>query len=101
MTESNFISLNEAETLTYAYQDSTLSEGQTIAVKFTKSDLETLLGQNGAEGARFYFSLDDEDKLTLVIVAVDGDGNDMTDGYLLDRGYKCPPDCPSGSPLVK
>jgi hypothetical protein len=38
--------------------------------------------------------------LTLVIVGVDANGNDMTAGKIMNRLIKCPNDCPPNSPLM-
>lgn len=97
---SNFISLNDAKALTYAYQNDSISDGQSTAVKFQAQDLNDILDQDDVTGVRFYFSLNSSDKLTLVVVGTNSNGDDLTEGYLLNRGDLCPPSCDTNSPLI-
>lgn len=97
----SFISLSEAQDLTFAYQDSEMAQGQTIALSVDNDMLQQVLDQEGVVGTRFYLSLTDEGKLTLVVVGVNENNEDMTDGLLLDDLDKCPPHCPTSSPLMQ
>ena len=36
---------------------------------------------------------------TLVYLAVDKDGKDMTDGVIAEYAFPCPPDCDASSPF--
>jgi hypothetical protein len=49
---------------------------------------------------RTYFALNDDDKLTIVVVGVDASGADMTDGVLLNRALNCPTTCFTNSELM-
>ncbi|HRY98555.1 MAG TPA: hypothetical protein P5550_05795 [Bacteroidales bacterium] len=100
MPESNFISLSEAQALTFAYQAESGFTSQPRALRFSKQDIQTLLGQEDAVALCLYLGLTSTGKLTLVAVTVDEDNQDMVDSYILDRCYSCPPDCSQDSPLI-
>lgn len=65
------------------------------AVFIGRSLLETLLAQEGAKGIRFYFGLNEQKQLTLVLAAANAEGADMTN-KVGNRGSLCPP---NGDPL--
>jgi hypothetical protein len=44
--------------------------------------------------------LNDLGKLTIVVVGVDSNGNDLANGVLLDKTDDCPSICPINSPLM-
>lgn len=105
---------------------------RTCSIEFEGNDLLAMLAQDGARNIRFYFALHMKDytskkkngtqgqikpHLTLVAVAVDGQGNEMRpagttvppdqgdrvpigvhqartgSGILYEFGFPCPPDC--------
>jgi DNA-directed RNA polymerase sigma subunit (sigma70/sigma32) len=98
---AQIITLQEAQELTFAYQDSSMSVNQTIATSVDKTSILNLLNQPNCEGMRMYFGLDDNNKLTLVIVGTNVQGNDMTSGQILDRMNICPFDCDNNSSLIQ
>ncbi len=98
---AQIITLQEAQELTFAYQDSAMAVNQTIATSVDKTSILNLLNQPNCEGMRIYFGLDDTNKLTLVIVGTNVQGNDMTSGQILDRLTKCPIVCDLNSSLIK
>lgn len=100
MSESNFITLSEAQSLTFAYQHSADFSEQPKALRFTKDDLGTLLNQEGAVEISFYPGLTASGKLTLVAVAVDEENQDMVNAFILNRCLPCPPKCTENSPLI-
>jgi hypothetical protein len=59
------------------------------------------MNQDESEGMRMYYALDDNGKLTLVLVGVDSQGDDLYNGNLMEFGGLCPPDCPVENPLNK
>ena len=65
-----------------------------------KSAYEQLLAQPGVEKVRTYFSLDTNNKLSIVVVGVDAQGEDMTSGVILGDSKHCPYYCPSNSSLM-
>lgn len=66
------------------------------ALFFGRDKLEAILAQPGAMGIRIYFGVNDEAQKALILVGADTEENDQVDGLILDRGYKCPPYCPTG-----
>jgi hypothetical protein len=85
--------------MTHAFQNSSIGSNQTIAGIVDKTNLITLLNQEGCTGVRIYNALNEEGKITFVLVGVNGNNEDMTN-YILDRCYLCPTDCPIDSPLM-
>jgi hypothetical protein len=93
------ITLNEAKSMTHAFQNSTIGSNQTFAGLVDKTNLLTLLNQEGCTGLRIYNALNDDGKITFVLVGVNSNNEDMTN-YILDRLQACPPVCPPDSPLM-
>lgn len=94
------ISLDEAKQMTHAYQNSTQFQGMTIACKIDKEAYQLVMNQPNCVSVRTYFGLNSEEKLTIVVVGVDAEGEDMTDGVLVNRGQDCPNFCNIDSPLM-
>lgn len=67
----------------------------TKAVYYTTDVYQNLLAQTGCVGIRIYNAINDDGKLTNVLVGVDKDGNDMTTGKVYDSGILCPTGCSS------
>jgi hypothetical protein len=66
-----------------------------------RNKIEDILDQSGCMGIRIYNGYVAEDEATnLVLVGVDYDGKDMTDGIILDRLAKCPSICDYTSALM-
>lgn len=89
------ISLENAERIVKARRDA--DRGKPDAERpfaFNRKGLELLLGQQGCVGVRAYPAQHDDGEHTWVLVGVDGEGNDMKSGALLQDPYKCPPFCP-------
>jgi hypothetical protein len=93
--EGEEISLATAEEWTANYR--TANPGAIQAYFYGNSILQDILDQENAVGIRFYYAIDDEDVPQLVLVGVDADGNDLTDGIVADRGCPCPTYCDSGN----
>jgi hypothetical protein len=94
------ITLQLAETLTHAYQNSPDFQGLTIACKIDKDAYQELINQVGCAGVRTYFAINETDDLTIVVVGVDQSGNDITDGIILNKGLNCPTNCGNNSSLM-
>lgn len=97
---SHEITLQEAITLTHAYQNSPQFAGQPKAGLITATAVQELLNQPGCEGVRIYFSLNANNNLTLVLVGTDINEKDMTSGVILEKLKDCPPFCNFDSPLL-
>jgi hypothetical protein len=96
----HIITLSEAETMTHAYQQASQFQGLTVACRIDASAYQEVLAQTGCVGVRTYFALNAKSELTIVVVGVDANGEDMTDGVLLNRAYDCPSACAPNSPLL-
>lgn len=92
--EGEQISLAIASDWTANYRAA--NPGAVRAHFYGNSILQDILDQENCVGIRFYYAIDDENAPQLVLVGVDTDGNDMTDGIVADRGLPCPSNCDSG-----
>lgn len=100
ITGGKIISLGEAVRFTHAFQER--NPEATKAYYAEKELVESLLQQIGCAGIRIYNGYDpDRNKANLVLVGVDKNGNDMTEGIILENLKSCPPDCPKNSSLMK
>ncbi len=102
--QDHHIVLTDAAKLTKAYRDN--PPGPKVkAVAFSRSIIDEMLAQNGCEGIRCYYALNDDGTPTLVITGVDNKGNDIYNGVLAEFGTLCPPWCDdavtSNSPLAR
>jgi len=68
---------------------------------FGRNIFDKILGQAGCVGIRYYYAKKDDGTATLVLVGVDSNGNDLTQGILGEDSFPCPPYCPSPNPLNK
>lgn len=68
---------------------------------FNRSAFDQLLGQPGAAGIRIYRAAHEDGSPTLVMVAVNAEGQDLDgpDGRFAQNSHDCPPDC-AGSSLA-
>jgi hypothetical protein len=98
---SNIINLEQAETETHAYQNNPQFQGLTKSCAIDKNAYEQLLAQPGVEKVRTYFGLDSNNQLSIVVVGVDAQGDDIIYGVILGDDEKCPYYCPINSPLMK
>ena len=99
---AEFITVKEAVKLTHAFQESEFGNSQTISAIFEKEIILQILNQEGCEGIKIYNALNEENKITFVLVGYNKDFNDMTDGYIADKAAICPEQCYGGAtPLIK
>jgi hypothetical protein len=68
---------------------------------FGRSIFDKILAQPGCVGVRYYYAQKDDGTPTLVLVGVDGGGNDIAVGILGEDSFPCPPFCGGPSPLNK
>lgn len=71
----------------------------TKAVYYTTDVYQNLLAQTGCVGIRIYNAINENGKLTNVMIGVDTDGNDMTSGKVYDYGDLTPPLTIAPNPL--
>lgn len=111
---SNLISLEDAIAMTSEYRkekDSILAEGVSpdvlpICETFNKTDFQTVLDQTGCVGVRVYFGMKTGKEISVVVVGVNADDEDMISTVnpayadkILDMGNRCPIVCPPKSDL--
>ena len=74
-----------------------------LSITFPKSEILDLLNQDGAESCRIYFGMTgDENLISLILVAADADGRDIAladENLIIDKGQRCPVNCPEISAL--
>lgn len=99
MSNPHEITLAEAITMTHAYANDPQFTGLSRAVKFPAAAYTDILSQPNCVGIRSYFAIND-DALTVVMVGVDENGDDLTNGKIMERGMVCPTHCHMLSPLM-
>lgn len=98
---THVISLDEAKAMTHAYQNAQQFQGLTVASMIDKEAYQLVMAQSECVNIRTYFALNNEGTLTIVVVGVNANGEDMTDGVLLNMATNCPIYCPEKSELIK
>lgn len=106
---SEFISVTEASSMNAnfrAIRESMLDASYQgndmlpICETFEKSEVLTILNQTGCTGLRAYLGLNEAGQVNLVLVGVNENDEDMLDNsYVLERGIRCPEECPPRSSL--
>lgn len=91
------VSLEGAAALTRGYRE-VAPKGAPIAAMFPRDVFERLLAQPGCAGIRIFSGRNERRDHELVLVGVDQNGNNMTQGELFDFSLPCPPYC--GDPDV-
>lgn len=92
------ISLNDAITL-IARHRSAAAATEVKAHAFARDQLLEVLNQPRCRGLRLYHARGADNAPTLVAVGMDGDGNDLTSGTLLELAMPCPPFCSAANAL--
>ncbi|HPF61429.1 MAG TPA: hypothetical protein PLI93_05135 [Gemmatimonadales bacterium] len=72
-----------------------------LAWSYPSDLIRELCDQAGAGRVRLYLGVNDEDLPTIILLATDDAGKDMTSGIILDYAWPCPPECDSDSPLTR
>lgn len=94
------ITLEEAIGFTHSFQTRNPDELKSFFAGINKLNL--ILKQKGCIGLRIYNGYNTETrKNDLVLVGVDTNGEDITNGVILEDLNPCPPNCPKSSPLIK
>lgn len=93
------ITLDEAVEYTHAFQKNNPDALKAFFVGRNK--INRILEQNDCIGVRIYNGLDAESgKNNLVLVGVDAEGEDITEGIILEKLTPCPKYCAKSSPLI-
>lgn len=99
-TENHVITLDQAVKYVENFKNSPTAP--TIKANyFGKSIFDKILSQPGCVGIRCYYGKNDDGTPNVVLVGVDGGGNDLTGGILGDIGFPCPPFCGAPNQLNK
>jgi len=94
------IALDEAVKFTTSFQERNPNQIKSHFVGGEKVKL--ILQQENCIGIRIYNGYDpDRNEANLVLVGVDKDGEDLTNGVLVERLAACPSECPVKSKLIK
>lgn len=94
------ISLEEAKEFVTAFR--TLYPEEVKAFYVGSNQVKKVLEQENCMGLRMYNGYDEKEKrLNIVIVGVDVNEKDMTDGVILDKSLPCPSYCDISSALMK
>ncbi|MCD6163317.1 MAG: hypothetical protein J7K40_13030 [candidate division Zixibacteria bacterium] len=102
------ISLAEAAKLTKQFQRIAMNEDinnsdlhykSIVAHSFRKTTLISILNQAGCIGIRIYYGLHDDGRPELVLIGIDSQGDDITDGEIAQHSVLCPPFCSSQNEL--
>ncbi len=92
------ISLDAAAAMTKAHRDGGTHRTGDSGAFNAKAVLE-LLQQPGCVGLRYYRGRTKTGEASMVLVGVDGEGNDMVHGIVIDHSLPCPPWCSDGNVL--
>jgi hypothetical protein len=90
--EDHDIMLGDAASLTRNFRE----RAGKNAIKggfFGQAALQQLLDQEGVVGIRYYYGQENDGRPVLVLVGVDATGNDLIEGFILERSVPCPPYC--------
>lgn len=74
----------------------------TMSETFDRDDIQRLLEQPECTQFRVYFGMDGSRNIRAIMVGVDSEGRDILtpgDELIMERGKRCPSDCPPASPL--
>ncbi|MBS1271279.1 MAG: hypothetical protein MAGBODY4_00408 [Candidatus Marinimicrobia bacterium] len=96
--ESHQIPLGEAAEFTARFRSSH-SKDDGIGLFYSKKFLTSVLQEPECVGIRVYFGENADGEPQPVIVGVDKDGNDLTEGIIGELGLPCPPYCSEDNPL--
>lgn len=92
--KSHRVALDEAAAQAKRARDGGIKGGY-----FHRKDLDDLLAQPGCVGIRYYYGRKGDGQDTLIVVGVDKEGNDMTQGVVMEDSFWCPPFCGSANTL--
>ena len=101
---NNFITLQEATELTARFRDNSekmlmpaFKGALANSITFEAQAIKALIDQADCVGFRMYNGMNEDLTVCAVFVGVNEQGEDILNGensIILDKGEKCPPDCP-------
>jgi hypothetical protein len=90
--EDHRIAMSVAKVMTKRYRES-IEDGDRIGGFFGGSNLRDLLAQTGCVGMRYYYGIDSTGNKVLILIGTNADGDDLTQGLILDASIPCPNQC--------
>jgi hypothetical protein len=96
--EGAIITLAEGSEMTANYR-ATINMGETIGHAVGKNLVNAILAQSGCMGIRMYKALNKKGEDQLVLVGVDSNGDDITNGIIVDQSLLCPVVCSKSNSL--
>jgi hypothetical protein len=85
------ITLEAAARMTRRYR--TAAPTGEKAGAFHADQVRALMAQDGCLALRYYHGMHEDGRPAIILVGMDPEGADMTDGVLLEKHYPCPPLC--------
>lgn len=73
-----------------------------LSETFNREGFDRLLAQDGCQGIRLYYSMDEKLKLHIIVVGVNESNEDILvdqDALIIESAVRCPAVCPPSSPL--
>ena len=107
----NFITLQEAITMTHMYRGNNekilnpIYQGKMVlplSETFNREAFDALLGQANCQGIRLYYGMDDKMKIHMIAVGVNEQNEDILSEngcVIIENGQRCPIACPPPSVL--
>jgi hypothetical protein len=86
------VTIGQAQQFIQSYQ-SEPGAPRAKALYFERNIYDKILAQPGCVGIRQYFARNEAKEVTLVLVGVDSNGNDMINGIIGEGAQACPPLC--------
>ena len=72
----------------------------TLSETFQKEDFESLLNQTGCTNIRAYIGMDDRNNLRFIFIGVNSKNQDILENnIIIERGMRCPNNCPPASDI--
>jgi hypothetical protein len=90
--EGAIITLAEGSQMTANYR-ATINVGETIGHAVGKNLVNAILNQTGCMGIRLYYAMNNKGEKQLVLVGIDANGDDLSQGVIVDYLGNCPPEC--------
>jgi hypothetical protein len=87
------ISKADAAKKTKKYKEKKAKKDRFPIVAFHGEAYKRILDQPGCVGIRTYPGEDEDGTLTVILVGVDEQGNDLVDGTLMQHPFECPDAC--------
>jgi hypothetical protein len=90
--------ITRAQGLALTQRQQAATPGAERGGMFHAQPVRELLAQKGCVGVRIYHGRNADGSPAMVLYGVDGKGNDLTEGVVLEHHYPCPPYCTDPEP---